>query len=243
MTDHSSGIMLIEDHSVVREAHARLLRQELPRATFVEYDSVSAAMAHTADDQRLLMIILNYEIAGNPGLSGFHAIRRHHSGVPIVLVDAPATAPQALEAMDAGAAGYISKTMRGECILQAFRLILSGERFLPSFALSGRGLRMPQPSFPERSSPGGRSPIASLSPRRRQILSMVADGAPNKVIARALSVHEVTVKSHLRVIFKTLGVNTRTQAARLAMYAGMNEGDLPVGDGFPSMPSTLTNLH
>lgn len=223
MRDRSAmDIMLVEDHSMIREAHAQLLRQELPRATFVEFGSVAAAMAAPMTDRPLRLILLNHDLAGGQDLAGFRALRRRHGDVPVVLMDAPETPRRVMDALDAGTAGYIPKSMRGETILQALLLVMSGERYIPSFVLSGVGGRGVLPVCPaEGTSHASPTPITSLSPRRREILSMVAGGAPNKVIARALAVHEVTVKSHLRVIFKALGVTSRTQAARVAMVAGM----------------------
>lgn len=217
------SIMLIEDHPMVREAHLRLLSGALPEATFIERDSLAAAIGSHSSTGSPSLVLLNVDLAGGTRLTGFRALQNEYPGVPVILVDGPENAQQAVDALDAGSYGYLPKRMRGECILQAVGLVLAGERYVPSFALAGHPSRQPF-AFHKGDGMEARTPIASLSPRRRQILSMVAGGAPNKVIARALDVHEVTVKSHLRAIFKTLGVNTRTQAARLAMYADMDDG-------------------
>lgn len=206
---------------MIRDAYVRLLRREMPSATFVECDSPTAATAVGAVDQSTLMVILNYELAGGQGLKGLGPILRHFGPTPIVLVDAPENAQIAMNALNSGASGYIVKSMRSECVLQSLRLVMLGEKYLPSICASGHGMGPLEAVGGDRSAQSSGTPIGALSPRRRQILTMVAAGAPNKVIARALSVHEVTVKSHLRVIFRALGVNTRTQAARMAMCAGL----------------------
>jgi two-component system, NarL family, nitrate/nitrite response regulator NarL len=225
-------ILLVEDHPMVREAHIRLLAGAFPEASFFERDSVAAAIGSRSTFGPLSLIVLNVDLAGGARLAGFRAIQNEYPGVPVILVDGPENAHQAVESLDAGAFGFLPKRMRGECILQAVGLVLAGERYVPSIALAGTHARQPL-VFQKGVGAEARGPIASLSPRRRQILSMVAGGAPNKVIARALDVHEVTVKSHLRAIFKVLGVNTRTQAARLAMYADMAEGGGVNGDPIP----------
>lgn len=221
-TRSRASIMLVEDHPMIRDVHARLLTEALPHARFINCDTTEAALDEASGQFSPDLILLNYDMAGGPALNGFRALRSRFEGVPVVLVDAPEEARRTLDALGAGAAGYMSKSMRAEGLVQALLLVLAGETFVPAFAFAETRARYDDPLLIGRMSDDS---IASLSPRRRQILSMVAAGAPNKVIARALSVHEVTVKSHLRVIFKTLGVTTRTQAARLAMYSGMGVDD------------------
>ncbi|MDO8607203.1 MAG: LuxR C-terminal-related transcriptional regulator [Phaeospirillum sp.] len=212
-------IMLIEDHSLVREGYVQMLRQGLPAVELVERTSLDLPLPPEKETPTDLVIV-NFEIIGGIGLSRLSALLDRFARTPVAIIDGPALPEVAVAVHNSGAAGYLPKTMRGDAILQALRLILSGERFIPAFAIGSH-------ARPARPLPGGwvtaepSGPIASLSPRRRQILGMVAGGAPNKVIARALSVHEVTVKSHLRAIYRTLGVSTRTQAARQAMFAGL----------------------
>jgi len=236
------SVMIIENSSMIRDAYVRLLRRDMPSVTFIECDSTAAAVATITTDQPTLMVILNYELAGGQSLKGLGTILRHYENIPVVLVDAPENAQIAVNALNSGAAGYIVKSMKSECILQSLRLVMLGEKYLPSFCASGHALGAPEAQDIDGAPPGLGTPIGTLSPRRRQILTMVAAGAPNKVIARALSVHEVTVKSHLRVIFRTLGVNTRTQAARLAMCAGLGLPDSGLVYDTRSTPST-ESLH
>ncbi|OIQ95368.1 transcriptional regulatory protein DegU [mine drainage metagenome] len=221
-------VMLVDDHSMVRDAHRALLLQDFPEARFLERDSLAPVLADApgagaaSGAGRPDLILLHFELAGGPQMRDLKALLRHYAGVPVVLTEAPERGRIALEALSHGVAGCLPKTMRGASILPAIHLVLSGERFIPACVLADH-----QGSLADMAPPAARlmpdmcAPIRALSPRRQQILSMVASGAPNKAIARALSVHEVTVKSHLRAIFKALGVNTRTQAARLAMFADM----------------------
>lgn len=228
MRNHAAiVVMLVDDHSMVRDAHRALLLQDFPAARFLERDSLAAVLADAPTDAeggtgRPDLILLHFDLAGAPQMRDLRAVLRHHAGVPVMLTEAPDSGRASLEALNHGVAGYIPKTMRGCSILPAIRLVLSGERFIPSCVVADRDGALADMAPPAAlMMPEMCAPIRSLSPRRQQILSMVASGAPNKAIARALSVHEVTVKSHLRAIFKALGVNTRTQAARLAMFADM----------------------
>lgn len=236
------NVMIIENNSMIRDAYIGLLRRDMPSVSFVECDSTTAAISAATADQSTLMVILSYDIAGGQSLRGLGAVLQHYGAVPVVLVDAPENAQIAMNALNSGASGYIAKSMRSECVLQALRLVMLGEKFLPSFCAAGHGMASRETLAAGGAAQSAGTPIGALSPRRRQILTMVAAGAPNKVIARALSVHEVTVKSHLRVIFRALGVNTRTQAARLAMCAGLGLPESEIAYDGRTAPST-ESLH
>ncbi|MBX9633740.1 MAG: response regulator transcription factor, partial [Magnetospirillum sp.] len=95
------------------------------------------------------------------------------------------------------------------------------EKYIPPFLFEHRDSMGTSQGTPSASAIAPDSPLALLTPRERDILDMIVDGAPNKVIARALSLQEVTVKAHLRNMFRKLGVANRTEAARTAMVAGM----------------------
>lgn len=221
-TIESASIVIIESNSMIIEGYVNLLRRDQPSTPVAQHASVAAAIAAMAAGPPPMIVILNYDLAGGSSLKGLATILRHYESAPVVLVDAPENAQAAMSALNAGASGYISKTMKSESILQSLRLVMLGEKYLPPFCATGYTLAGAISLGTEKAITDLDSPIATLSPRRRQILTLVAAGASNKVIARTLSVHEVTVKSHLRMIFRTLGVNTRTQAARLAMCAGLS---------------------
>lgn len=106
--------------------------------------------------------------------------------------------------LNLGYDGYLPRSMSASAIVCAVQLMMRGERFVPSITID---------STP-RTSGEARLVSPALSPRQNEILAMVATGASNKHIARALSVEEVTVKSHVKAIFRKLGVHSRTEAAR-----------------------------
>jgi DNA-binding NarL/FixJ family response regulator len=108
--------------------------------------------------------------------------------------------------------------MRGETIIGVLRLVLSGEKYIPPFLFDYReDLGRKETDTPSNKA----GPLAVLSARELDILSMIVDGAPNKTIARALELQEVTVKAHLRNIFRKIAVSNRTEAARTAILAGL----------------------
>jgi DNA-binding NarL/FixJ family response regulator len=122
----------------------------------------------------------------------------------MAVYSAPGSADEAMRWLNLGYDGYLPRSMSASAIVCAVQLMMRGERFVPSITID---------STP-RASGEARLVSPALSPRQNEILAMVATGASNKHIARALSVEEVTVKSHVKAIFRKLGVHSRTEAAR-----------------------------
>lgn len=122
----------------------------------------------------------------------------------VAIYSAPGAPDEAMRWLNLGYDGYLPRTMSASAIVCAVQLMIRGERFVPSITIDGA----------LRSISEAPVPCYSLSPRQNQILTLVATGASNKHIARALGVEEVTVKSHVKAIFRKLGVHTRTEAAR-----------------------------
>lgn len=123
----------------------------------------------------------------------------------VALYGGPGLGGEAMRCLNLGYSGYMPRTMPAAAMVCAIQLMLRGERFVPAITVD-----RPAPVY----RPPSRLP---LSPRQSEILSLVATGASNKHIARTLQVEEVTVKSHVKAIFRKLGVHTRTEAARFVL--------------------------
>jgi DNA-binding NarL/FixJ family response regulator len=118
-----------------------------------------------------------------------------------------------LDALDAGAAGYLLKDAEPDQLLRGIRAAAAGEAPLAPRAASEL--------LAERHET---RPASGLTPREREVLAMVAEGLPNKLIARRLEISEKTVKAHLTRIFERLGVSDRTQAALWAQRHRLGAG-------------------
>ncbi|MGE5506667.1 MAG: LuxR C-terminal-related transcriptional regulator [Actinomycetota bacterium] len=214
-------ILLIEDHAINACGLTRLLREAVPGARVHEASSASEAIRLGRAARQLGLVVAAHNLLEDGKVASLATLKALFSGTPLVVACGLPQTEAALSALEAGAAGYLPRTMRGDAIVAALRLVLTGERYVPSLAIEGWHQTAIM-SHVRRIAAEGGSPISGLTPRQREILAMVAHGASNKVIARALSVHEVTVKSHLRVVYRALGVNTRTEAARKALLAGLD---------------------
>lgn len=214
-------ILLADDHAMVRDGLVPFLERIEPDTRVLEAATLAEAMAAAKAAGSLGMAILDLYMPGMNGLQGLAAMRAEFPTLPIVILSGSTKPDDAFQAIEHGANGYVPKTMRGETIIGVLRLVLSGERYIPPFLFEHRDtVGQSQASASPAVDPN--SPIAQLTPRERDILDMIVDGAPNKVIARALNLQEVTVKAHLRNMFRKLSVANRTEAARVAIVAGMS---------------------
>mgnify|MGYP000901107605 CR=1 FL=1 len=212
-------ILLADDHAMVRDGLVPFLERLEPGTTVIEASNLPEAMDAARAASALGMAVLDLYMPGMNGLQGLAAMRAEFPTLPIVILSGSTKPEDAFQAIEHGANGYIPKTMRGETIIGVLRLVLSGERYVPPFLFEHREAMTGAPGHGAAVDPN--SPVSHLTARERDILDMIVDGAPNKVIARALTLQEVTVKAHLRNMFRKLGVSNRTEAAKVAIVAGM----------------------
>lgn len=220
-------ILLADDHAMVRDGLLPFLERIEPGTTVIEAATMDEAMDRARGSAGLGLAILDLYMPGMNGLAGLSAMRQAFPKLPIVILSGSTKPDDAFRAIEHGANGYVPKTMRGETIIGVLRLVLAGEKYIPPFLFEHREeVGTPPPSPGSGFDPN--SPVGQLTPRERDILEMIVDGAPNKVIARALNLQEVTVKAHLRNMFRKLDVANRTEAAKVAMVAGMTGRKTPV---------------
>jgi DNA-binding NarL/FixJ family response regulator len=154
-----------------------------------------------------------------PGIGGIEAVRQIRARTPetaVVALTSFAESRQVLAALYAGAVGYLQKDVTPDELRPGIRAAARGES--PLSPKAARAL------LAEREAPGD---AAGLSPRELEVLALVAEGMPNKLIARRLGITERTVKAHLTSVYGTIGVTDRTQAALWARERGLAR----TGDG------------
>ena len=158
---------------------------------------------------------------GMNGLEGLDVMKTRFPGVPVVLMSGYNDVRLIRKAMARGAAGFLPKNLSGQAMLKALELVLCGDTYVPLAALSedpddSSGTRIIHDDSSAQS-----SPLAKLTRRELQILTMLCGGNSNKAIARELAIKGETVAFHLRGVFRKLGVASRTEAALLATSLGL----------------------
>lgn len=205
-------VMLADDHVLVREGTRRLLEAEPDIEVIAEAgDGISAVEQAVASEPDVLII----DVA-MPGQSGIEATRQIKQVLPKVAVLALTAYDDdqyVLALVNAGAAGFLLKDVRGQELVTAVRSVHRGEQVLQP-AIAMRALRQ---AVSHRSSTVSMPP---LSDREMEVLREAARGLPNKDIARRLNLSVRTIHTHLGNIFAKLGVGSRTEAVLLALRRG-----------------------
>jgi len=198
------AIVVVGDNRLARDALAAAISETFGGEVRCLDDpaGLSALLGGLSGD---VLVLLDHQLA--PALDG---LRPLPGTARVALYGGPGLGGEAMRCLGLGYAGYLPRTMPAVAMICAIRLMLRGERFVPGVTVD----RPPPPSAFAAASP---PVLPTLSPRQSEILSLVATGASNKHIARALQVEEVTVKSHVKAIFRKLGVHTRTEAARFVL--------------------------
>jgi len=213
-------ILVVDDHPLILEALHHVLRQ-LDR-------NVEIHAARSADDGRRLvashpdagLLLLDLSLPGTDGLEFLGELRSAAPALPVVVLSASDRREDILRSIDLGAMGYIPKTSSNPVMLQALRLVLSGGVYLPPVALGQQEAADPAAG----SEPARRASARELglTARQAQVLNLILQGKPNKVICRELGLAEGTVKIHVAAILRALNVSTRTQAVIEASRLGLH---------------------
>ena len=214
-------ILIADDHRLVIEAVKAKLSELQPGIAFVLAMSVDELMARASDDIDLAVIDLN--MPGAEGQSHIDALRHRHPGVPVVVLSGTEDPAVMRSALERGVLGFIPKAYSPEVMISAVRLVLAGGVYVPPMMLSavppGIVTGLP-PSVATEAPPRGGTAGAHtldhlrnvLTDRQVEVLQLLSQGKPNKLIGRSLGISEGTVKIHLAAIFRALNVRNRTEA-------------------------------
>ncbi len=208
-------VLVVDDHHVVRAG----LSQLLSGAEDIELAGAVAGGAEALADLDALAPDVVLMDLSMPEMDGIEATRRVLGARPqarVVMLTSFTDRERILAALDAGATGYLLKDAEPDELLRGVRAAARGESPLApkaaSTVLSARNERRE----------------AALTEREEEVLRLVGEGLPNKLIARRLEISEKTVKAHLTSVFASLGVTDRTQAALWAQRHGLvGQTELP----------------
>lgn len=203
-------VLLVDDHPVVRRGLTDLL-SGVEDITVVDAVEDGAEAAAAVLEHRPDVVLMDLSM---PRMHGTEATREVLAVAPqtrVVVLTSFAEADQVTAALASGAVGYLLKDCEPDVLVRGIR-----EAALGGAPLSARAATALLP----RCRPEG--PAAGLSAREREVLALVAEGLPNKTIARQLGISEKTVKTHLTRVFIVLGVGDRTSAALYAQRHGLH---------------------
>lgn len=198
-------LLLADDHEIVRVALKVALAPLGAQVAFVEARTAEEALAAADAHPDLDLALIDVNMPGMGGEEGVRRLRAAHPDLPVLACSASEDPAVVRGLLALGVSGFIPKSDPTPVIQQAVRLVLAGGTYVPPRLLGAAPAAREAPA-----------PLASLTPRQQDVLRLLAEGKPNKRIARDLDISEATVKVHVLAVFRALGARNRTEAVVIA---------------------------
>lgn len=204
-------VLIVDDHGLIRDGLRAILLSSFPDCEIAEAASFTEALERleAMPDPDLVLLDLNMPDAQR--FSALEQLRVDFPSLPVVMVSGSYDRVTVRDALAAGAAGFLPKTLDRATILDAIQQVMAGEIYVP-----GELQNDPVAEQEDKI----RKLIASLTPQQRVVLGHLVAGRLNKQIAHELDISMTTVKAHVSAILCKLNVFSRTQAVILANQVG-----------------------
>ncbi|WP_019613263.1 UvrY/SirA/GacA family response regulator transcription factor [Psychromonas ossibalaenae] len=210
------NILLVDDHELVRTGISRIIDDVRGMKVIGEAESGEEAVKWCrSNDPDVILMDIN--MPGIGGLDAMHRILRINEDIKIIMLTMHTENPFPSKVMQAGAAGYLSKSAAPDEVLNAIRAVNSGQRYLaPEIA---------QQMALSQISPATEDPFSVLSERELQIMMMITKGQRVVDISEQLHLSPKTINSYRYRLFDKLGVNGDVELTHLAIRYGMLDAD------------------
>lgn len=197
-------VLLVDDHMAIRMGLMTAINDALDMEVVADVEDGQEALAayrkHQPD-----VVVLDLRMQGMSGVQTLQALREEFGAVHVLVYSNYARGEEVYQAIKAGAAGFVVKEMALDRLLEAIRVVHSGEQYIPTQVAARIAERL----------------LARLSPREMEVLKLLAKGLSNKEIAAQLGLVVGTIKIYVANIFNKLGVSDRTQALVVAVKRGI----------------------
>jgi DNA-binding NarL/FixJ family response regulator len=213
------AVFLLDDHEIVRRGVRDMLEAEGDIKVIGEAGTAASALARIPA-LRPDVAVLDVRLPDGDGVTVCREIRSRMPEVACLMLTSFADDDALMDAVMAGAAGYVLKQIRGTDLVGAVRTVATGQSILDPKAASQLMSRL-------RGQSAKTDPLAGLTPQEKRILELIGEGLTNRQIGERLFLAEKTVKNYISGLFAKLGMERRTQAAA---YAARVFGE-PAGPG------------
>jgi DNA-binding NarL/FixJ family response regulator len=200
-----------DDDEFFRVALRTILVSQLGFAEVIETASLDEALEKLSERQDVTMALFDLQMPGMESAESLRVVRENFMDIRVVVVSSSSQRSDIITALDAGAHGYVPKSLGVRELKDALAMVLQGGIYVPPSLADVTTVPSDRPVGPP--SARERPPTASLTPRQRQVLELLIQGKSNKEMARALNLGEGTVKIHMAALFRALGVTSRAGAA------------------------------
>jgi DNA-binding NarL/FixJ family response regulator len=218
-------VLLVDDHPLILSALQSVIQGLGDDVTVFGASSAAEARAALQRDEGYDLVLLDLSLGDADGFEVLVEFRAAYPALPVVVVSASDRTSDVIRAIDLGAMGFVPKRASNDMLFEALRMVMSGGLYVPPMML-GLDAAAPEsdtvpdvmrPAGVERRSSTHGAPLPTLesvglTPRQHEVLGLLLQGKPNKLIARDLNVSVETVKDHVAAVLRALGVSSRTQA-------------------------------
>ena len=205
-------ILVVDDHPLVLDALAQLLPRLDEGAEVRSALDAAEAVAILDSEPDVELVLLDLALPGTRGLDFLADLMLDYPGVPVVVLSATHDEAPVSAALAAGARGFIAKTASPQALLAALARVVDGETYRTDDVTAE----------PHADGVHIASSELGLTARQSDVLRLLVQGKPNKLICRDLRLSEGTVKVHVSAILRQLRVRTRTQAVAELARRGIN---------------------
>lgn len=204
-------LLIVDDHAVVRIGLRALLEAEEDVTVVGEAGTVAESVAQ-AEVLRPDVILMDVRLPDGSGVDACRTIRVRAPAARVLMLTSFADDDLVLDAIDAGAAGYVLKRLDTDELVRAIRAVARGESYMDPAVT-----RMLVDRVRRSTGAGPAGPFDALSKREIEVLARVAEGRTNAEIAADLFLSEKTVRNHVSAILDRLDFTNRTEAAAYAI--------------------------
>ncbi len=217
-------VLLVDDHPLILSALQSVIKGLGDDVSVFGAASAAEARAALKRDDGYDLVLLDLALGDASGFDVLKEFRTAYPSLPVVVLSASDRTSDVIRAIDLGAMGFVPKRASNDMLFEALRMVMSGALYVPPMML---GLDEPPPegdTVPDVMRRSGDTlqgdehasedtlESIGLTPRQRDVLGLLLQGKPNKLIARDLNVSVETVKDHVAAVLRALNVSSRTQA-------------------------------
>lgn len=209
-------VLLIDDHPLILAALQSVIQGLGDHVEVASASSGTAARAMLQADSSFDLVLLDLHLGDIDGFDLLTEFRGAYPGLPVVVVSASDRTSDVIRAVDLGAMGFVPKRASNETLVEALRQVISGGVYVPPMSMGTSWAGGP-PGSVQREAASASFQTSSLAQlgmtqRQTQVLALLLQGQPNKLIARELELSVETIKDHVASVLRILRVSSRTQA-------------------------------
>lgn len=219
-------ILIVDDHSLVREGLKAILSLSELSASFVEASDAISGQSQLMQHPDIALMLLDIQMPGCNGLDFLETVIKQRPELPVIMLSGEHDSPTVTHALNAGASGFLPKNSLNQVLVSAVNLVLAGGIYIPPEVLRAANPAPSKPCTPI--DPLRAFEALGLTLRQIDVFRLLVQGQSNKQICRQMDVAEATVKIHVRAILRALTVSSRSEAIAKATQLGLRVPDAGV---------------